>query len=69
MFAVPAYQAGASLPGSLATGKAGRGGPDIAMSATNYFTQVDTFEGAFGFLDPFLHANAGAVLHDEVVRE
>jgi kumamolisin len=48
MFAVPSYQAGANLPKSLVTGKPGRGVPDIAMSATNYFTRVDTFEGASG---------------------
>ncbi len=48
MFAVPSYQAAANLPNSLVTGKPGRGVPDIAMSATNYFTRVDTFEGASG---------------------
>jgi kumamolisin len=48
MFPVPAYQAGLKLPKSLATGKTGRGVPDIAMSATNYFTRVDTYEGASG---------------------
>jgi kumamolisin len=47
-FAVPAYQAGANLPVSLTTGKAGRGVPDIAMSAVNYFTRVDRSEGASG---------------------
>src|SRR5205823_1475551 len=47
-FAVPSYQTTANLPKSLSTGKAGRGVPDIAMSATNYFTRVDTFEGASG---------------------
>src|SRR5262249_60286921 len=31
---VPAYQAGASLPVSIATGQRGRGGPAIAMTAT-----------------------------------
>jgi len=45
---VPAYQANAKLPVSIATGKAGRGVPDIAMSATNYFTRVDGSEGASG---------------------
>jgi len=45
---VPAYQANANLPVSLATGKPGRGVPDIAMSATNYYTRVDTFEGPSG---------------------
>jgi kumamolisin len=42
VFAVPSYQSGANLPKSIATGKAGRGVPDIAMSATNYFTRVDS---------------------------
>jgi kumamolisin len=46
--AVPSYQANANLPVSIATGKPGRGVPDIAMSATNYFTRVDQMEGASG---------------------
>jgi kumamolisin len=46
--AVPAYQANANLPVSIATGQPGRGVPDIAMSATNYFTRVDRSEGASG---------------------
>jgi kumamolisin len=48
IFAVPAYQANAKLPVSIDNGKPGRGVPDIAMSATNYFTRVDTSEGASG---------------------
>jgi kumamolisin len=48
IFAVPAYQANAKVPVSIDDGKPGRGVPDIAMSATNYFTRVDTFEGASG---------------------
>src|SRR5262249_47892803 len=40
-FALPAYQANANVPVSIVTGKPGRGVPDIAMSATNYFTRVD----------------------------
>jgi len=48
MFAVPTYQATAKLPISIATGKPGRGVPDIAMSATNYFTRVDRSEGPSG---------------------
>ena len=47
-FAVPSYQTGANLPNSLDTGKPGRGVPDIAMSATNYFTRVDSSEFASG---------------------
>jgi kumamolisin len=46
--AVPAYQENANLPVSIDTGQPGRGVPDIAMSATNYFTRVDTSEGASG---------------------
>lgn len=48
VFAVPSYQSGAKLPVSIDSGKPGRGVPDIAMSATNYFTRVDSFEGASG---------------------
>lgn len=48
IFAVPSYQMNAKLPVSIDSGKAGRGVPDIAMSATNYFTRVDTSEGASG---------------------
>ena len=47
-FAVPSYQSSARVPASIDTGKPGRGVPDIAMSATNDFTRVDTFEGASG---------------------
>jgi kumamolisin len=48
LFKVPSYQANAKLPVSIDNGKPGRGVPDIAMSATNYFTRVDTSEGASG---------------------
>jgi kumamolisin len=48
VFAVPSYQANAGLPVSIDNGKPGRGVPDIAMSATNYFTRVDSSEGASG---------------------
>ena len=47
-FAVPAYQSGAKLPKSISSGKLGRGVPDIAMSATDYFTRVDRAEGPSG---------------------
>jgi kumamolisin len=47
-FAVPDYQTRAELPMSIDTKKPGRGVPDIAMSATNYFTRMDSFEGASG---------------------
>jgi kumamolisin len=46
--AVPSYQANAKLPVSIDSGKPGRGVPDIAMSATNYYTRVDSSEGASG---------------------
>jgi kumamolisin len=45
---VPAYQQGIVSQKSLATGKAGRGVPDIAMSATDYFTRVQGSEGPSG---------------------
>ncbi len=48
VIAVPAYQANANLPVSIDSGKPGRGVPDIAMSATNYYTRVDSSEGASG---------------------
>jgi kumamolisin len=48
MFAVPSYQTAAKIPKSIVNNKAGRGVPDIAMSATNYFTRVDTVEGPSG---------------------
>jgi kumamolisin len=48
VFPVPPYQADASIPVSIDKGKAGRGIPDISMSATNYFTRVDSMEGASG---------------------
>lgn len=45
---VPPYQKNANLPNSLDGGTAGRGVPDIAMSADNYFVRVDSAEGAGG---------------------
>jgi kumamolisin len=48
VIAVPSYQANANLPVSIDSGKAGRGVPDIAMSATNYYTRVDSSAGASG---------------------
>lgn len=48
LIAAPSYQAGARVPVSIDTGKPGRGVPDIAMSATNYFSRVDSSEGASG---------------------
>jgi kumamolisin len=48
LFAVPSYQKDLKMPQPIGGGKPGRGVPDIAMSATNYFTRVDTSEGASG---------------------
>jgi len=48
VFDVPSYQMSAHLPVSIDNEKPGRGVPDIAMSATNYFTRVDNSEGASG---------------------
>jgi len=48
IFDVPPYQKGANLPKSIKTGNLGRGVPDIAMSATNYFVRVNTAEGRSG---------------------
>jgi len=45
---LPDYQKSAKVPLSIATEKSGRGVPDIAMSATNYFTRVQGSEGASG---------------------
>jgi kumamolisin len=47
-FGVPPYQANLKMPVSLDNGQTGRGVPDIAMSATNYFVRVDSFEGPSG---------------------
>ena len=48
LIAVPTYQANAEVPVSLATKKPGRGVPDLAMSATNYFARTDGAEGQSG---------------------
>ena len=45
---LPDYQKDAKVPVSLASGKAGRGVPDIAMSATDYFTRVQGIDGPSG---------------------
>jgi kumamolisin len=47
-FKVPTYQNSLNMPPALPNGGTGRGVPDIAMSATNYFTRVDRAEGASG---------------------
>ena len=46
IFKVPSYQKDPKPPVSISNGKAGRGIPDIAMCATNYFSRVDGQEGA-----------------------
>jgi len=61
VFAVPSYQADADLPVSIDGGTRGRGVPDIAMSATNYFTRVDTSEGASGGTSAVAPLMAGLV--------
>jgi len=48
VIALPSYQAKANIPVSIDNGQPGRGVPDIAMSATDYFTRVDSSEGASG---------------------
>jgi kumamolisin len=58
---LPAYQKKAKVPVSIATGKAGRGVPDIAMSATNYFTRVQGLEGASGGTSAVAPLMAGLV--------
>lgn len=47
-FAVPSYQTALNTVVSIDDGKPGRGVPDIAMSATDYFTRVDRQEGPSG---------------------
>src|SRR5581483_11372452 len=50
VFAVPPYQKEVTMPPTLDqdSRKKGRGVPDIAMSAVNYFVRVDSSEGASG---------------------
>jgi kumamolisin len=48
VFPVPDYQEAANRTDSIDNNQRGRGVPDIAMSATNYFTRVDRSEGASG---------------------
>ena len=51
LFDVPSYQQSVKLPPTIdpdAKKKKGRGVPDIAMSAVNYFVRVDSAEGASG---------------------
>lgn len=48
MVALPSYQKKAKIPKSIVNGKVGRGVPDIAMSATDYFTRVQGREEPSG---------------------
>jgi kumamolisin len=61
MFALPSYQAAAKVPVSIVNAHAGRGVPDIAMSATNYFTRVDSAEGPSGGTSAVAPLMAGLV--------
>jgi len=63
LVAVPDYQKGLALPKSVdpAANGPGRGVPDIAMSATDYFTRVDNFEGASGGTSAVAPLMAGLV--------
>ncbi len=47
-YGVPSYQGNVNLPEALDGGSPGRGVPDIAMSATDYFVRVDTAEVVSG---------------------
>jgi kumamolisin len=58
---LPDYQKEAGVPVSLASSKPGRGVPDIAMSATNYFTRVQGSEGASGGTSAVAPLMAGLV--------
>jgi kumamolisin len=62
LFAVPDYQQNLTLPASVVPGAGpGRGVPDIAMSATNYFVRVDRAEGASGGTSAVAPLMAGLV--------
>ena len=62
LVALPDYQKNAGItPKSIVNGKVGRGVPDIAMSATNYFTRVQGAEGAGGGTSAVAPLMAGLV--------
>lgn len=48
VFSMPTYQVNANLPVSIDNEQPGRGVPDVAMSATNFFTRLDNSEGPSG---------------------
>ena len=60
--ALPDYQKSAKPGKSIATGKIGRGVPDIAMSATNYFTRVQGTEGPSGGTSAVAPLMAGLIV-------
>jgi kumamolisin len=47
-FKLPYYQRGMGIPKSMFTGKRGRGIPDLAMTADNYFLRWQGVERAYG---------------------
>jgi kumamolisin len=61
VFPLPDYQQGANVPASLVSEKVGRGVPDVAMSATDYFVRVDGYEGASGGTSAVAPLMAGLV--------
>lgn len=61
VFGVPSYQKGVKLPAALQGGKPGRGVPDLAMSATDYFMRVDGTQGAAGGTSAVAPLMAGLV--------
>ena len=61
MIPVPSYQNGVELPKSLVTKRHGRGVPDIAMSATNYYCRVDGVERRSGGTSAVAPLMAGLV--------
>jgi len=61
-FPVPSYQQQMAMPVSLETKRHGRGVPDIAMSATNYFVRVDGYEGPSGGTSAVAPLMAGLVV-------
>lgn len=61
VFKVPAYQEKIVDQHSIDTDQPGRGVPDIAMSATDYFVRVDRFEGPSGGTSAVAPLAAGLV--------
>jgi tetratricopeptide (TPR) repeat protein len=61
IFTLPTYQENVGVPVSIDTGQPGRGVPDIAMSAVNYFVRVDSYEGISGGTSAVAPLMAGLV--------